>query len=63
MSLTASRKAALIVTAIAVVKLGLHLYANSLSHYEFHRDEFLYFAMGEHLRLFGMDFPPFIAIL
>ncbi len=34
-----------------------------LGPYEFHRDEFLYMAMGEHLRLFRMDFPPFIAML
>lgn len=35
---------------------------NALSPYGFHRDEFLYLAMGRHLRLFAMDFPPFIAI-
>lgn len=28
-----------------------------------HRDAFLYFAMGDHLRLWRMDFPPLIAIL
>src|SRR5690606_29130211 len=28
-----------------------------------HRDALLYYAMGEHLRLFAMDFPPFIAIV
>jgi 4-amino-4-deoxy-L-arabinose transferase-like glycosyltransferase len=28
-----------------------------------HRDEFLYFSMGNHLRLWHMDFPPAIAIL
>jgi 4-amino-4-deoxy-L-arabinose transferase-like glycosyltransferase len=27
-----------------------------------HRDELLYAAMGEHLRLFSMDFPPLIAV-
>ena len=45
------------------LKLALHLVTNVVTPYEFHRDEFLYFAMGEHLRLFRMDFPPFIAIV
>jgi hypothetical protein len=31
--------------------------------YGFHRDEFLYMAMGRNLRLFSMDFPPMIALL
>ena len=31
--------------------------------WEFHRDEFLYFAMGDHFHLFGMQFPPLIAAL
>lgn len=31
--------------------------------YEIHRDAFLYFAMGEHLRFLAMDFPPAIAML
>ena len=57
------RVALIVVAGLLAVKIGLHLYANLLPYYEFHRDEFLYFAMGEHLRLFGMDFPPFIAIL
>lgn len=39
-----------------------HVIVNATSPYGFHRDEFLYFAMGRHLRLFAMDFPPFIAI-
>lgn len=48
---------------VAIVALAAHLVTNAWGPYEFHRDEFLYFAMGEHLRLFSMDFPPFIAIL
>ena len=39
-----------------------HVIVNATSPYGFHRDEFLYFAMGRHLRLFAMDFPPFIAM-
>jgi len=43
--------------------LGAHLLSLANSAYEFHRDEFLYLAMGDHLRPWGMDFPPFIAII
>ncbi len=52
-----------IVLILASLKVGLHVASNAFGPYEFHRDEFLYFAMGEHLRLLHMDFPPFIAIL
>ena len=40
----------------------VHVAVNAASPYGFHRDEFLYLAMGRHLRLWAMDFPPFIAI-
>lgn len=49
--------------ALVALKLGLHLAAALVTPYEFHRDEFLYFAMGTHLQLFQMDFPPLIALL
>jgi 4-amino-4-deoxy-L-arabinose transferase-like glycosyltransferase len=52
-----------IVGGLVVVKLALHFGVNLFGPYEFHRDEFLYMAMGEHLRLWGMDFPPFIALV
>jgi hypothetical protein len=45
------------------VVLGIHVVTNLITPYEFHRDELLYFAMGTHLRLFHMDFPPLIALL
>ena len=48
---------------LAALALALHLAVNFATPYEFHRDEFLYFAMGRHLQLWRMDFPPFIAIL
>ncbi|MFQ5744867.1 MAG: glycosyltransferase family 39 protein, partial [Acidobacteriota bacterium] len=46
---------------MALVSLGLHL----LPHpgYGFHRDELLYLAMGDHLDLVRMQFPPMIAVL
>ncbi|MEO7361741.1 MAG: glycosyltransferase family 39 protein, partial [Gemmatimonadaceae bacterium] len=43
--------------------LVMHIVTNIVTPYGFHRDEFLYLAMGEHLRLWHMDFPPFIAIV
>lgn len=52
----------LTVLTLVVAKLAAHALAQAISAYEFHRDEFLYLAMGDHLRLWGMDFPPFIAL-
>ena len=48
---------------LVVAVLLAHIAVNVISPFEFHRDEFLYLAMGEHLRLWRVDFPPFIAIL
>jgi 4-amino-4-deoxy-L-arabinose transferase-like glycosyltransferase len=45
------------------IKLVAHAVTLIITPYEVHRDEFLYLAMGDHLNLWGMDFPPFIAIL
>jgi 4-amino-4-deoxy-L-arabinose transferase-like glycosyltransferase len=36
---------------------------NATTPYGFHRDELLYLAMGRHLRLWRMDFPPAIALV
>lgn len=49
--------------AFAAAKLLLHVTVNAVTQFGFQRDEFLYFAMGDHLRLWRMDFPPGIAIL
>ena len=51
------------VALLAALKLALHLWVNAATPYGFHRDEFLYLAMGRHLRLWAMDFPPGIALL
>ena len=51
------------VATLSFVTVALHLIVNRLSPYGFQRDEFLYMAMGRHLRLWRMDFPPFIAIV
>ena len=45
------------------MKLIAHFATNLFGPYEIHRDAFLYFAMGEHLSLWRMDFPPFIGML
>ncbi|MHB1095869.1 MAG: ArnT family glycosyltransferase [Gemmatimonadaceae bacterium] len=56
---------ALAVFAMVLVafKLAMHVVAAAITPFEFHRDEFLYFAMGNHLQLLRMDFPPMIAML
>jgi hypothetical protein len=51
------------IAALSALKLGLHLAVNAVTPYGFHRDELLYLAMGRHLRLWAMDFPPAIALL
>ncbi len=52
-----------IVAAFAAGKLALHLVVLAVSPFGIQRDAFLYFAMGDHLRFWRMDFPPLIAIL
>ncbi|HET8634916.1 MAG TPA: glycosyltransferase family 39 protein, partial [Gemmatimonadales bacterium] len=47
---------------LALLALITHLAVNLFSPYGFQRDEFLYLAMARHLRLWSMDFPPFIAL-
>ena len=51
------------VGALAALKLGLHYWVNTTTAYGFHRDELLYLAMGRHLQLWRMDFPPGIALI
>jgi hypothetical protein len=55
--------AARTLAALSAITFALHVLVNRLSPYGFQRDEFLYMAMGRHLRLWRMDFPPFIAML
>jgi hypothetical protein len=56
------RSAVWVVIGLLLLKLVLVLGANSLTPYGFHRDEMLYLAMGRHLDLWRMDFPPGIAL-
>ncbi|MBA3318349.1 MAG: glycosyltransferase family 39 protein [Gemmatimonadales bacterium] len=55
--------AASLVLLEAAVKLALHAAVNVRTPYGFHRDELLYLGMGRHLQLWGMDFPPAIAVV
>src|SRR4030095_426764 len=52
-----------LISVFAAARLILHFLTTAITPYEIHRDEFLYLSMGKHLRLWGMDFPPFIAVL
>jgi len=52
-----------LVLAFAGVNLAAHFITVAASPYGIHRDEFLYLAMGEHLRFWSWDFPPAIAVL
>jgi hypothetical protein len=52
-----------LVGALAALTLATHGWVNARTPYGFHRDELLYLAMGRHLRLWAMDFPPGIALL
>ncbi|MEO5826983.1 MAG: glycosyltransferase family 39 protein [Gemmatimonadales bacterium] len=48
---------------VAASVAALHVIVNMITPYGIHRDEFLYAAMGRHLSVLRMDFPPLIAIL
>jgi 4-amino-4-deoxy-L-arabinose transferase and related glycosyltransferases of PMT family len=48
---------------LAVFTVLLHATTNWFTPYGIHRDEFLYLAMGRHLHLWRMDFPPAIALI
>ena len=48
---------------LAVVKLLLHFYTNTITSYGLHRDEYLYLAEGDHLDWGYMEVPPMIAMI
>lgn len=52
-----------IVFGLAASSLLAHILVSAFGPYGIHRDAFLYMAMGEHLRLWHMDFPPLIALV
>jgi len=51
------------VWALVAIAIAGHLLVNVITPFGVHRDELLYRAMGTHLRLWRMDFPPFIALV
>src|SRR3972149_1262864 len=52
-----------VIVGLGTLKVLVAGGAAGITPYEFHRNEFLYFSMGTHLRLFHMDFPPMMALL
>ncbi|MEP6507695.1 MAG: glycosyltransferase family 39 protein [Gemmatimonadales bacterium] len=52
-----------VVLLLVALTIAMHFATNLFSPYGIQRDEFLYMAMGRHLDLFRMEFPPAIAIL
>lgn len=56
-----SRKAMFLIASLALLKFVLPFLAHP--DYEFHRDEFLYLAMGRHLDWGYLENPPIIALL
>ena len=60
---TSSQPTSRVVMALVALTVLLHFATNLFSPYGIQRDEFLYLAMGRHLHLFRMEFPPAIAIL
>jgi hypothetical protein len=51
------------VIGLALLVVLVHILTNAWGPYEFHRDEFLYLAMGRHLTFWKMDFPVGMAVL
>ena len=56
-------RASLVAGVLPLLALGVHLAVNGTTDFGVHRDELLYLAMGRHLHLWRMDFPPFIALV
>ncbi len=52
-----------VVLTMAALAFVLHMVVLAITPYGIQRDAFLYFAMGDHLRLWHMDFPPMIPFL
>lgn len=50
-----------IIIVLSLIKLLIHLITNT--NYNFHRDEYLYLALGNYLSWGFMEIPPFIAII
>jgi 4-amino-4-deoxy-L-arabinose transferase-like glycosyltransferase len=60
---SAARPAWTLIAVLTGAVVGVHVLVALITPFGFHRDEFLYMAMGRNLSLFAMDFPPAIALL
>src|SRR5512140_2252658 len=56
-----SKKFWLLTSCLVLAKLSIHLLTNT--NYELHRDEMLYFSMGNHLSWGFASTPPFMSFL
>ncbi len=48
---------------LAGIKMLVHFFANTVTKYGFHRDEYLYISEGDHLAWGYMEVPPVIAVI
>ncbi len=52
-----------ILLLLAALKMGIHLFTNTITAYGLHRDEYLYISESDHLAWGYMEVPPMIAII
>jgi len=48
---------------LASIKMGIHLFTNTITRYGLHRDEYLYISESDHLAWGYMEVPPMISII
>ncbi len=48
---------------LAAIKMGIHLFTNTITRYGLHRDEYLYISESDHLAWGYMEVPPMISII
>ena len=48
---------------LATIKMGIHLFTNTITRYGLHRDEYLYISESDHLAWGYMEVPPMISII
>ena len=52
-----------ILLALATLKMGIHLFTNTVTRYGLHRDEYLYISESDHLAWGYMEVPPMLSII
>lgn len=48
---------------LAAIKMGIHLFTNTVTRYGLHRDEYLYISESDHLAWGYMEVPPMLSII